>query len=180
MSCCQSVVALFTTAKFYDAAHQKCCSNVWHQEQNVKSIFHHKTVHISLCSYSLFSYIHKSPLHAHGQVFLFLCVHYAHTVVFSVSKGADSPLKCGNTKSWVRTWTVCLSWLWRASRCVSYPVCRRVCVQGQSRIRPVCDWTKVKFQSLSGFIHSVQQRCLYHNVKPLICTRNQQDSNEAF
>lgn len=63
---------------------------------------------------------------------LFLCVHSAHTVAFSVSKGADSPLKCGNTKSWVRTWTVCLSWLWRASRCVSNPVCHRSVSRGRA------------------------------------------------
>lgn len=72
----------------------------------------------------------------------FLCDHFAHTVAFSVSRSRQSlkvrehkvlgPYVDGLSQLAVTSFEVCL-----------LPRLSSVCVQGQSRIRPVCDWTNV-------------------------------------
>lgn len=77
---------------------------------------------IKLCSHfpSVFLFIHMSLIGNFEYSSLLSSFSFTHCVAFSVLEGADSPWKFANTKSWVHTWMVCLSWLWPALRCVFY------------------------------------------------------------
>lgn len=129
------------------------------------------------------------------SLFKFLCfssLSLNHCGAFSIFQGAASPWKFGNTKSWVHTWMVCLSWLWPALRCVFHPSV--IPLWPDAKLHPPCITDQKPHLSHTHWhdLYSIRQKCrciISPVVNALIYIRNNhlvwnppkcRNSNDAF